>query len=119
MKSNLTNLNLAQLAVVLADKLYIGDAVERLTNDPKANVLNMMFKFRAEAIRKYGYYGELWDGKPNESIDKETIEETCKEYHVSKQEYDAFYGLDADERLEVLSYVWLAGLREGIELLDE
>lgn len=115
-----SNLNLAQAIVTLADKVYIGYAMERLDKEgPKANVLDVMFKYRAEAIRKYGYYGELWDGKPTKYVDKKMIEETCAEYHISKQEYDAFYRLKVNDRLEALSYIWLDGLREGMELLDE
>lgn len=111
-----SNNSIFQAITELADKVRAGYIMELMEkNNPKESSFSMFmsspdtksiceaFKYEAYAIRKYGYYGELWDGKPTKYVDDTIIAETCDKYHVAKSEYDGFFGLDTDARLDVLS----------------
>ena len=42
------------------------------------------------------------DGKPNEYITEETIEAARSDYKISKDEYDYFYSLSPEERIDAI-----------------
>ena len=99
MNSQLSNVN--QLIVKTIKESFEQEFVPKLIKNiglPSAEFLS-----KYEFNRKFGTYGELWDGKPNEYIDTNKISQILNKCGVSKKEYDALYHLTGEARVKVLA----------------
>lgn len=99
MNSQLSNVN--QLIVKTIKEGFEQEFVPKLIKNIGLPSAEFLFKY--EFNRKFGTYGELWDGKPNEYIDTNKISQILNKFGVSKKEYDALYHLTGEARVKVLA----------------
>ena len=99
MNSQLSNVN--QLIIKTIKESFEREFVSKLIKNIGLPSAEFLFKY--ELNRKFGTYGELWDGKPNEYIDTNKISQILNKCGVSKKEYDALYHLTGEARVKVLA----------------
>ena len=99
MNSQLSNVN--QLIIKTIKESFEREFVSKLIKNIGLPSAEFLFKY--EFNRKFGTYGELWDGKPNEYIDTNKISQILNKCGVSKKEYDALYLLTGEARVKVLA----------------
>lgn len=99
MNSQLSNVN--QLIIKTIKESFEQELVPKLIKDVGLPSAEFLFKY--EFNRKFGTYGELWDGKPNEYIDTNKISQILNKFGVSKKEYDSLYHLTGEARVKVLA----------------
>ena len=99
MNSQLSNVN--QLIIKTIKESFEREFVSKLIKNIGLPSAEFLFKY--EFNRKFGTYGELWDGKPNEYIDTNKISQILNKCGVSKKEYDALYHLTGEARVKVLA----------------
>ena len=99
MNSQLSNVN--QLIIKTIKESFEREFVSKLIKNIGLPSAEFLFKY--EFNRKFGTYGELWDGKPNEYIDTNKISQIPNKCGVSKKEYDALYHLTGEARVKVLA----------------
>ena len=97
MNKNLLDLNLCIVKVLKHSYVYLN-----VLRNPEPNVALQTYRLCFKADNLYGVNGELWDGKPNEYITEETIEAARSDYKISKDEYDYFYSLSPEERIDAI-----------------
>lgn len=68
------------------------------------------YLFDYEFHQKFGHYGELWDGQPNEYITALEIERLLEKYQVSRSAYLALYRLTGKARVKVLAGLYSEAL---------
>lgn len=110
MNSNLYKLNEA-ITEMMKLHYYLG----HVFRDSEPDITVKTFKIRYKTDELYGKLGELWDGKSNAYITRNEIKSMCSKFAVSKNEYDAFYNLPPEKRIDALAHMYgdAIGIKKG------
>lgn len=68
------------------------------------------YLFDYEFHQEFGFYGELWDGKPNKYITELEIEQLLEKFQVSRNSYLALYHLTGKARVKALAELFSEAL---------